>query len=82
MTVCGNGKSILNTMMYSTGSRAGHRARAWRGNVSFEYTGDNALTVIGRGTRCRYIFRQPGHVLSVDVRDAQAMLMVPHLRRG
>ena len=48
--------------------------------VSFEYTGDSTLTVIGSITRRAYRFNGPGAVLQVDVRDVPGMRAVPGLR--
>ena len=75
-------KATLTMVMYTTTGRGpGSKGTARRGTVSFQYIGNLALTVIGPGTRSRYVFGQPGHMVSVDVRDAQALLKVPHLRQ-
>ncbi len=50
--------------------------------VEFEYTGTTALTVIGPYTGRRYRFNRPGARLTVDGRDAFALVHVPVLRRA
>ena len=49
--------------------------------VYFQYTGKTGMTVIGRETRLRYRFDQPGAVLAVDARDKAAFVTVPNLRQ-
>lgn len=49
--------------------------------VEFEYTGRTALTVMGPLTWQRYRFEKTGAIVSVDARDAAAMMVVPYLRR-
>jgi hypothetical protein len=54
---------------------------AFHRRVDFEYTGSSSLTAIGPVTGRRYEFPQPGATLTVDARDAAALLSVPKLRR-
>jgi len=49
--------------------------------VSFQYTGNTALSITGSITRKNYRFNYPGDIQAVDFNDASAMLGVPVLRR-
>jgi hypothetical protein len=49
--------------------------------VSFEYTGETGITVLGPITRTRYNFPTPGARVDVDQRDAAYVAGVPKLRR-
>jgi len=49
--------------------------------VFFQYIGRTGLTVIGRETRIRYRFDNPGAVVAVDKRDQLALSFVPNLRQ-
>lgn len=49
--------------------------------VTFEYTGQTALTVRGPLTGRAYRFAYPGAQVSVDKREAAALTAVPHLKR-
>jgi hypothetical protein len=49
-------------------------------NVTFEYTGKTALTVVSPTTGNRYRFDSPGAQLTVDPRDKSMMIYVPNLR--
>jgi hypothetical protein len=49
--------------------------------VTFEYTGQTGLTVVGPYSRRRYRFPQAGAQLEVDGRDAPSLSAVPGLRR-
>ena len=46
------------------------------GTAVFELRGPKPLIVVGGVTASRYYFREPGMRLSVDVRDAESLLMV------
>jgi hypothetical protein len=50
-------------------------------SINFEYTGKTALTVIGNITRKNYRFNYPGHIQTVDHRDAHGMMSVPVLKK-
>ena len=49
--------------------------------VSFEYTGEKSLTVIGSVSRNHYFFSQKGEVLSVNIKDAPGMMGVPNVKK-
>ncbi len=49
--------------------------------VTFEYTGETALTVTGPVTRTVYRFPVPGAKVAVDAGDARAVAGVPNVRR-
>jgi|GEM_PF-364744 hypothetical protein len=49
--------------------------------VSFQYTGNTALSITGSITRKNYRFNFPGDIQAVDFIDASAMLGVPVLRK-
>ena len=49
--------------------------------VSFQYTGNTALSITGSITRKNYRFNFPGDIQAVDFNDASAMLGVPVLRK-
>ncbi len=50
-------------------------------DISFQYTGQSALTVTGNVTGRKYRFSAPGEQQLVDFRDASSMALVPVLRR-
>jgi len=58
------------------------QAQAMRPPVSFEYTGQTSLAVIGPITRAMYRFSAPGSRIPVDARDAPAVAAVPNVRRA
>jgi hypothetical protein len=49
--------------------------------ITFEYTGQTALTVVGPVSGRRYRFEQPGSRLVVDPRDRPGLTMNPKLRQ-
>ena len=49
--------------------------------TNFEYTGKTALTVTGNITRKNYRFNYPGHIQTVDHRDAPGMIAIPVLKK-
>lgn len=49
--------------------------------VSFEYTGQTGLTVIGGATGRRYRFDRPGARVVVGLRDRLSLATVPTLRQ-
>jgi hypothetical protein len=56
-------------------------AQAPAGKVSFQYVGSTGLTVIGPVTQKVYVFDGPGMQLSVDIRDARSLAVIPLLRQ-
>jgi hypothetical protein len=50
-------------------------------DVTFEYTGETGLTVIGSITRQRYRFNGKGDRQIVDYRDASSIMAVPSLQK-
>ncbi|MDE3248920.1 MAG: hypothetical protein KGO82_09695 [Bacteroidota bacterium] len=55
-------------------------ARTWP-EITFMYTGQTAMTAVGRATGRSYRFRWPGDRQSVDFRDVPGMAGVTVLRR-
>ncbi len=49
--------------------------------VTFEYTGQTAMAVIGGVTRLRYTFIKPGARIQADARDRDSLAAIPHLRQ-
>lgn len=52
-----------------------------QGSAFFEYVGGTAMTVVGPATGVRYRFGWPGAQAAIDLRDADALTVVPNLRR-
>lgn len=50
--------------------------------ITFEYTGQTALAVIGPASGLRYSFHAPGARVEVDARDWRSLAAVPHLRKA
>jgi len=72
MGCCGGKRELINL---------GHKPEEQEDPVYFQYTGRTGLTIIGRETRTRYRFDNPGSVVAVDIRDKDAMIYVPNLRQ-
>ncbi len=49
--------------------------------VTFEYTGETAMAVIGGVTRLRYTFITPGAREEADARDRESLAAVPQLTK-
>lgn len=49
--------------------------------IAFEYTGATGMTVRGPVSGLGYRFERPGSRVSIDPRDAPALVGVPRLRR-
>jgi hypothetical protein len=75
MACCGDNRAQLNLIRQAL--EPGKLADP----VFFQYTGRTGLTVIGRATRIRYRFDNPGAVVAVDKRDQLALSFVPNLRQ-
>jgi hypothetical protein len=60
----------------------GARRAAPLATVTFEYIGQTGLTALGPITGKRYRFGHTGAAVAVDVRDAPALVAIPHLRRS
>ncbi len=72
MGCCGSKRELVNL---------GQKPAQPAGPVYFQYTGKTGVTVIGRETRTRYRFDNPGAVVPVDALDRDAMTYVPCLRQ-
>lgn len=82
---CGNRrKSTVASLPQRVEQRSGPlpQAEPARPPISFEYTGQTSLAVIGPFTRATYRFSAPGARVPVDARDAAAVAAVPHVRRA
>ncbi|MDQ3022447.1 MAG: hypothetical protein M3R36_18050 [Bacteroidota bacterium] len=51
------------------------------GEVSFQYTGEKTMTVIGSVSRKKYFFIKKGDVQFVNCYDAAGMMGVPNIRK-
>jgi hypothetical protein len=80
---CCNGKRTNWTTLAPTLPAKHHRSmeRTQLRTVSFEYTGDTGIIVLGPITRTQYNFPAPGARIEVDQRDAAYIAGVPKLRR-
>ena len=79
MPCCGKGRSQITL----TGATAGG-AKAAPANSMFqvyEYTGQTAMTVVGRTTGATYRFARPGARVQVDRRDFRSLSGVPNVRQ-
>jgi len=70
--------AAAETLSVGSGSYAGPYVNR---PIHFEYIGDTSLCVIGFHSRRSYEFNGKGAVLEVDPRDAQALSLIPKLRR-
>jgi len=79
MACCGQRRA----MAASAGklAEAGAPRRTAAHGVLYEYTGSDAMTVIGPASRSTYRFGERGARLQIDPRDAAAMAGMPDLRR-
>lgn len=75
MTCCGDKRAQLNQ------TRQEIEPGTLVDPVFFQYIGRTGLTVIGRETRIRYRFDNPGAVVAIDKRDQLALSFVPNLRQ-
>lgn len=64
----------------SAGSASGSQTRPGWYTV-FEYTGETALTLFGRGTGLRYRFDHAGARANIDFRDVPGVEQIPVLRK-
>jgi hypothetical protein len=80
---CCNGKRTHWTTTAPTLPAQRHQSieRTQLRTVSFEYTGETGISVLGPITRMRYNFPAPGAQVEVDQRDAAYVAGVPKLRR-
>ena len=76
MSCCGG--PYRGTILPASNGRASASAHA---TVGIEYTGANALSVVGPATGRGYHFAQRGCRLEVSVRDAPGLLAIASLRR-
>ncbi|MEO6315148.1 MAG: hypothetical protein ABIU63_18090 [Chitinophagaceae bacterium] len=79
MCNCGNKRNELNHL--ATHSQSPIPTQKAGPGIGFVYTGQSALTVTGNVTRKQYRFNSPGSQQLVDYRDANALMMVPVLKR-
>ena len=75
---CGQKRNDYSNKSQSTNSQSSTSSTS---DVSFEYTGESALSITGSSTGRRYRFNRKGEVQSIDFRDASGMMAVPVLRR-
>jgi hypothetical protein len=86
MPCCGKGraqvtKDIETPKRNGASSTSGNEPTDGSAVVYFKYTGRTGLTVLGRETRKRYRFDNPGAVVAVDARDRIALSAVPNLKQ-
>jgi hypothetical protein len=79
MSCCGKKRATISNPLSSTTILSKHPDS--NPVVWFQYTGANALTVIGRATSMSYRFPHPGAVLAADMRDSITLAAVPNLQR-
>lgn len=83
MCNCGNKRNTLNTQPFSSQTSvvvSRQPTKMWQ-NISFEYTGNTGLTIRGGLTGKLYRYNKKDDTVSVDYRDASAMMRSPLLKR-
>ena len=88
MTCCGSQRRRLDLTHPGPSPRSAVSANPSRTRpparhfeISFEYIGQTAITVIGGITGRRYRFDRPGARMIVDARDRPSLAAVPSLRQ-
>ena len=81
MPCCGNMRQQLQGAMSPPRPepKSGHPAVQF--TITFEYTGQTGLTVIGPVSGRRYRFDGPGAQVVVDPRDRPSLVTMPKLRQ-
>ncbi len=80
MCNCGNKRNELTQSLSGAVTDERVHSQMWP-DVSFEYTGNSGLSVIGGITGKKYRFNHTGDVQLIDYRDASGMMAIPVLRR-
>ncbi|WP_276502944.1 hypothetical protein [Terrimonas pollutisoli] len=80
MCNCGNKRNEFTQSLIGAVNDERVRSQLWP-DVSFEYTGETALSVTGYITGKKYRFHHHGDIQLIDYRDASAMMAVPVLKK-
>lgn len=83
MCNCGNKRNTLNSQQLSGQATlvANHQHEKMWPDISFEYIGNSGLTVKGNVTGKLYRYHKKGDTVSVEYRDAPAMMRSPLLKK-